>query len=154
MKKDSVNPARKTSGDSAILPKLEIALTRAVHHALERSPLLHRIASPSNGVDHGESVDAAPAISGRAELAPSHSEIATRAEALWREMGCPQGCDKQIWLAAERGLCRQLRLEKQENDRRALLEQLSLSNNVKMADVMEKLEELYPGQSGRETTSL
>jgi hypothetical protein len=99
-------------------------------------------------------MDAAPAISGRAALAPSHSEIATRAEALWREMGCPQGCDKQIWLAAERDLCRQLRLERQESDRRALLEQLSLINNVKMEDVMEKLEELYPGQSGRETTSL
>jgi hypothetical protein len=105
-------------------------------------------------VVHGEAGDAAPAISARVVLPPSHSEVAISAEALWREMGCPQGCDKQIWLAAERNLCRRLRLERQESDRRALLEQLSLINQVKMEDVMAKLEELYPGQSGREPTSL
>ena len=39
-------------------------------------------------------------------LASFHEEIAARADMLWREKGCPQGCDEEIWLEAERELLR------------------------------------------------
>lgn len=31
----------------------------------------------------------------------SHEAIAERARELWREQGCPAGCDEAIWLEAE-----------------------------------------------------
>jgi len=34
----------------------------------------------------------------------SHAEISRRAEELWRQYGCPQGRDEEIWLEAERQL--------------------------------------------------
>jgi hypothetical protein len=34
----------------------------------------------------------------------SHDVIARRAEELWRQYGCPQGRDEEIWLEAERQL--------------------------------------------------
>ena len=36
--------------------------------------------------------------------APSHKDIAARAAKIWREKGCPRGCDDEIWLEAERQL--------------------------------------------------
>lgn len=154
MKKKAAHAALRIPSDPAILQRLEKRLTNAVHLAFEQSPILGRFAKPGNGLIHGDSTNAASPNSTNAILAPSHEEIAVRAEALWREMGCPRGCDKHIWLAAERRLHGQLRFEREERDRKALLDQLSLINNVKMENVMEKLEELYPGQSGKETTSL
>jgi hypothetical protein len=152
-KKTPVAPS-KTAGNPNTLLELEKTLGEAVHHALERWPRLARLAQRGNGPGHIDynAVETAP--SANARLAPSHQEVAIRAEALWREMGCPQGCDKQIWLAAERRLCRDLRLEKEEKDRKALLEQLSLINQVRLDNVMEKLEELYPEPTARSTTSL
>jgi hypothetical protein len=35
---------------------------------------------------------------------PTHEEIAAPARILWRKRGCPQGCDDEIWLEAERSL--------------------------------------------------
>ena len=154
MKKKVPDKPAKISCDPGILSDLEKTLNKAVHFALERSPLLAHLAKPSNGAVRIDSRAAEPASSTNASLAPSHGEIAIRAEALWREMGCPQGCDKQIWLAAERRMYRDLRLEKEERDRKALLDQLSLINNVKMNTVMEKLEELYPQPSSQVRTSL
>jgi hypothetical protein len=153
MKKKTLAPS-KAASNPKILLELENTLSRAVHNALERWPRLALFAHPGSGIDHIDSRATEPASSANARLAPSHEEIAIRAELLWREMGCPQGCDKQIWLAAERRLCRELRLEKEEKDRKALLEQLSLINHVRMDNMMEKLEELYPGATGISTTSL
>ena len=34
----------------------------------------------------------------------SHEEISRRAEELWRQQGCPQGRDDEIWYEAERQL--------------------------------------------------
>ncbi len=35
---------------------------------------------------------------------PSHDEIVAPARILWQKKGCPEGCDDEIWLEAERGL--------------------------------------------------
>jgi Protein of unknown function (DUF2934) len=34
----------------------------------------------------------------------SHEEISRRAEELWRQYGCPQGRDEEIWFEAEKQL--------------------------------------------------
>ncbi|MCE0498172.1 MAG: DUF2934 domain-containing protein [Methylacidiphilales bacterium] len=86
-------------------------------------------------------------------LAPSHDEIATRAEALWREKGCPQGCDDELWLEAERQLCRSPAFEGEERDRIALADP-RFDFNRKSDDLMEELNQRFPGQTGKETTSL
>jgi hypothetical protein len=88
-----------------------------------------------------------------AVLVPSHEEIATRAEALWREKGCPQGCDDEIWLEAERQLCRLPDLEGDERDRIALADP-RFDFNQNGNDLMKELNERFPGQIGKETTSL
>ena len=87
-----------------------------------------------------------------AGLTPSHEEVATRAEALWREKGCPQGCDEELWLEAERVLCRRSDPEG-ERDRIALADPRFIFNR-KSDDLMEELNERFPGQTGKETTSL
>lgn len=38
------------------------------------------------------------------ETRPPFEQIALHAEMLWRQRGCPQGQDKEIWLEAERRL--------------------------------------------------
>ncbi len=35
---------------------------------------------------------------------PSHDEIAVKAHGLWKDRGCPEGIDNEIWLEAERQL--------------------------------------------------
>ena len=85
-----------------------------------------------------------------AGLVSSHEEIATRAEALWRKKGSPQGCDEEIWLEAERQLGADLRLER---DRIALADP-GFDFNRNSNDLMEELNERFPGQTGKETTSL
>ena len=154
MKKKTPATLPKAADKAKTLQELENALSKAVHNALERWPRLAHFARHGDGPGHIDYNAVETPSSGNARLTPSHEEIAIRAEALWREMGCPQGCDKQIWLAAERRLIRDLRLEKEEKDRRALLEQLSLLNHLRMDNVMEKLEELYPEPTGKSTTSL
>jgi len=93
------------------------------------------------------------AVSFAEGLTPSHDEIATRAEALWREKGCPQGCDDELWLEAERQLCRSPDLEGKERGRIALADP-RFDFNRKSDDLMEELKERFPGQTGKETTSL
>ncbi len=70
-------------------------------------------------------------------MAPSHGETAARAEALWRQRGCPLACDDEIWLEAER--------------------QLSAGDNSPRSfdsdEIMAELEGQFPG-AGRATTSL
>lgn len=87
-----------------------------------------------------------------AGLPPSHMEIATRAEALWRDKGCPQGRDDELWLEAERQLCHRPDF-KGERDRIAL-SNLRLDFNENSNGLMEGVNELFPEQTGKETTSL
>lgn len=35
---------------------------------------------------------------------PTHDEIAAKAHSLWKDRGCPEGIDNEIWLEAERQL--------------------------------------------------
>ena len=35
---------------------------------------------------------------------PTHDEIAIKAHSLWKDRGCPEGIDNEIWLEAERQL--------------------------------------------------
>jgi hypothetical protein len=75
-----------------------------------------------------------PALAG---LALSHGEIAARAEALWRQKGCPVACDDEIWLEAQRQL-------------------LVGDNSPRSFDsdsIMAELDGRFPS-SGRATTSL
>ena len=143
-----------TSSKTKPLRKLENTLGDVVNDALARLPRLVKLAKHAGAPGPIDYNAPDSPSSANARLTPSHEEIAIRAEALWKEMGCPQGCDKQIWLAAERRLIRDMRLEKEEKDRKALLEQLSLINHLRMEDVMGRLEELYPEPTGESTTSL
>jgi hypothetical protein len=147
--KVSAPSKRKIASTPAILVDLENKLKQAVYSALDRKQSPAQSDKPGNlpGTSRTE-------LPANARLAPSHDEIAIRAQELWREMGCPQGHDKEIWLAAERRLCGELRREKEESDRRMLLEQLALVNHVRMDNVMDTLERLYPGATGISTTSL
>jgi hypothetical protein len=94
-----------------------------------------------------------PTPSAGAVLAPTHEEIATRAEALWRQKGSPQGCDDELWLEAERDLRHSPAFEGEERDRIALADP-RFDFNQKSDDLMEELNERFPGQTGKETTSL
>lgn len=40
-----------------------------------------------------------------AQPPPSREQIQALAHAIWKDRGCPQGCDMEIWLEAERQLC-------------------------------------------------
>ena len=91
--------------------------------------------------------------SANARLTPTHEEIATRAEALWQHRGRPQACDDEIWLEAERQLCRQPELEGDERNRIALADP-RFDFNQNGDDLMKELNERFPGQIGKETTSL
>lgn len=91
--------------------------------------------------------------SGVAVKARSHDEIATRAAALWREKGCPQGCDDALWLEAERQLRRSPSFEEKERDRMALADP-RFDLNRKSDDLMRELNERFPGKTGKETTSI
>jgi hypothetical protein len=40
-----------------------------------------------------------------AQPQPTREQIQALAHAIWMDRGCPQGCDMEIWLEAERQLC-------------------------------------------------
>jgi len=82
------------------------------------------------------------AASAKAGFASSREEIAKRAEAIWREKGCPKGCDDEIWLEAERQLGRTAAADPRSDFKRD------------SGDMMEELNERFPGPGGKETTSL
>jgi hypothetical protein len=85
-------------------------------------------------------------------LAPSHDVIATRAEALWRARGCPQGCDNELWLEAERQVSY---LPDPEGEARCRIASANERSDLKRENsMMKELNDLFPGPSGKETTSL
>jgi hypothetical protein len=89
--------------------------------------------------------------------APSHEEIATRAETLWRERGCPLGSDDELWLEAERHCYPRSNDPLEKKNQVALCytpSRLNLESDDAMGNVLEELDYLYPGQTGKETTSL
>ncbi|HEX2854848.1 MAG TPA: DUF2934 domain-containing protein [Opitutaceae bacterium] len=49
----------------------------------------------------------------------SEADIARRARALWAARGCPEGCDVEIWLEAERAVSAELAAEAAIPSRRA-----------------------------------
>jgi hypothetical protein len=80
---------------------------------------------------------------------PSHDEIAARAESLWRQKGCPQGLSTEIWLEAERQLLRRTPRQGELNYGGE-----SLDQGTPLDKVAEELDERFPDDTGRETTSL
>jgi hypothetical protein len=86
-------------------------------------------------------------------MTPSYGEITTRAEALWREKGCPPGCDDEIWLEAERQLSRP-RPFKQDKTEVIALPDRRFKFDRASDDITRELEERFPGPTGKETTSL
>ena len=77
----------------------------------------------------------------------------TRAEALWRDKGCPQGCDDEIWLEAEQRLSRQQRHKPDKRD------VISTANprfefGQKSDEQMIEFDERFSAPAGKETTSL
>jgi hypothetical protein len=86
---------------------------------------------------------------------PAHSEISSFAESIWRQRGCPHGVDDEIWLEAERQLCRvPARKVSVAIETGHLVDTSPFSGNRESGSVMAELEDLFPGPSGRETTSL
>lgn len=46
-----------------------------------------------------------PPSSAPAPLPPTREQIQALAHAIWKDRGCPEGSDVEIWLEAERQLC-------------------------------------------------
>jgi len=89
----------------------------------------------------------------RARVVPSHGEIATKAESIWRRRGCPSACDEEIWLEAERQLSGRPDAAQRKRDRVALADP-RFGFNQDPANLMGELDNRFPGPTGRETTSL
>jgi len=86
-------------------------------------------------------------------IKPSHHEISIEAEVIWRNEGCPQERDTAIWLEAERRLTHgegTLRTESVAATTSDPLAGISFRSDRLMGE----LNDLFPGQMGRETTSL
>jgi hypothetical protein len=83
---------------------------------------------------------------------PSHTEITERAAEIWRNRGCPESCDEEIWLEAERQLGGHSVLGGYKGEPTSTLPLSRL--NLNTDEVMSELEELFPEASGKETTSL
>ncbi len=99
---------------------------------------------PSAGVPAPQSVFAS---------APARDEIVARAEGLWRQKGCPEGCDEPVWLEAEKQLCGEQRHQRAQRDKVELADP-RFAFNPKKGDLMQELNKRFPGPVGRETTSL
>jgi hypothetical protein len=96
---------------------------------------------------------ASPQHSAGQRPAPTKAEIVVEAESLWRRRGCPAGHDVEIWLEAERQLCRVQHSERDDRDSIALANPLARLDN-RSEGVMGELDELFPETVGRATTSL
>jgi hypothetical protein len=46
-----------------------------------------------------------PVEAAAAQPQPTREQIQALAHAIWKDRGCPQDCDMEIWLEAERQLC-------------------------------------------------
>jgi hypothetical protein len=86
-------------------------------------------------------------------LTSAHQEIATQAESLWRGKGCPPERDAEIWLEAESQIGIKHRLAQSDRDEKAFADPHFLFHQGG-GIVMDQLNELFPGSTGRETTSL
>jgi hypothetical protein len=76
-------------------------------------------------------------------LSPTRDEIARRAEALWRQRGCPEARDEEIWLEAERQLSGGPGASPPTPDK-----------ELDSGRVISELDERFPDGSGKEPTSL
>jgi hypothetical protein len=93
-----------------------------------------------------------PASTTGAGLTLSPKEIATRAEALWRKNGCPEGRDDEFWLEAERQLSR--RPSPKGKRAGGALADPSLDPNQDGSTMTEELDDRFPDDTGKEPTSL
>lgn len=84
---------------------------------------------------------------------PNHALIAAKAEALWRQRGRPIGADLEIWLDAERQLKLAGRCWRMKRDMKALSNPIPRLN-LRRGGVVGELEDLFPRDTGRSTTSL
>jgi hypothetical protein len=86
-----------------------------------------------------------PQVKGSKAAAPlSNKDIAAQAVKIWREKGCPNGCDDVIWVEAERQLTeQQQRFERFEPGRK----QPVVDFNA--ADIIRELDALFPAPYGR-----
>jgi hypothetical protein len=124
-------------------------------HSKTRQPqqIARHTADPTAG-NNVKSAASAPLPSPLANvgLDPSHAAIAARAEALWREKGFPQGREEETWLEAERQLWAELRQRIKRDE--IMLADPRFAFNRDSNDLMEELNERFPGQTGKEPTSL
>jgi hypothetical protein len=86
---------------------------------------------------------------------PTHSEISALAESIWLRRGRPYGIDDEIWLEAERELSRPPSPKFGEGTETGhLVDTGPFADVGRVGSLMGELNELFPGESGRETTSL
>jgi len=98
---------------------------------------------------------AASRISASSVRTPTHQEITALAETLWIERNRPLDADVEIWLEAERQLGRpQLAKAQKGIVSGHLVDTGPFSDASRDGSLMGQLDQLYPGATGRETTSL
>ncbi len=106
-------------------------------------------ASGPRGAARASALPSAEAPATRAREAapvPTHEEVRAGAEVLWRQQGCPEGRNVEIWLEAERQLNRvaeQARMARHSSVSSTPLSRL----DPKSDDVMGELEELFPDRA-------
>jgi DUF2934 family protein len=110
-----------------------------------RDPVRFLMKSPKASVS--------PPLSTKTPSAPSHENIAFRAQALWQQMGFPHGSDKAIWFEAERQLREHEPLIQADRDEIAFADPNFLFGQEKNS-MMDEIDTSFPGPVGKETTSL
>ena len=80
---------------------------------------------------------------------PSHDEIVAPARILWQKKGCPEGCDDEIWLEAERGLVSASSAQRARRARQAAAED---TENAHKVEAM--LDDIGQPSDNRSATSL
>jgi len=80
---------------------------------------------------------------------PSHDEIVAPARILWQKKGCPEGCDDEIWLEAERGL-----VSASSAQRTRLARQVSNDDTENAHKVEAMLDDIGQSSESRSATSL
>jgi len=81
-------------------------------------------------------------------LSLSKTDIASRAEALWRQNGCPQGRDEEFWLEAEQ------QLRRGKGPAAQGTKGVLSDPNADSESLAQELDDRFPDDTGKETTSL
>jgi Protein of unknown function (DUF2934) len=78
----------------------------------------------------------------------SKADIATRAEALWRQSGCPEGRDDEFWLEAER------QLRRGSGPTGKGMSGVLSDPDANSESLAEEVDDRFPDDTGKEPTSL